>query len=74
MDVLRLIEARIGKWMAYSDFCMNSEMSLPHCRTFWTWVTVAAVIAGLALAGYLAMSFIRGRGHMGEDSSTNGRR
>jgi len=61
MEVLRLIEARIAKWMAYSDYCMNSDLSLPHCRTFWTWVTIVFVIAGLALAGYMAMGFIKGR-------------
>ena len=70
MEVLRLIEARIAKWMAYSDYCMNSDLSLPHCRAFWTWVTIVVVIAGLALAGYMATSFIRGRDRTGQDRDT----
>lgn len=73
MEVLRLIEARIARWMAYSDYCMNSDLSLPHCRTFWTWVTIVVVIAGLALGGYLVMSFIRGRESIGAERDTETR-
>jgi hypothetical protein len=57
MEALRIIEARIAKWMAYSDYCMNSDFGVPHCRTFWVWAGVVAALAAVGLAVYVARQF-----------------
>ena len=57
MDVLRLIEARIARWMAYSDYCMNSDFDLLHCRTFWIWAAIAGTVLAAGIAVYVARQF-----------------
>lgn len=57
MEALGIIEARIARWMAYSDYCMNSDFGVPHCRTFWIWAGVVATLAAVGLAVYAARQF-----------------
>jgi hypothetical protein len=58
MDALRIIEARIARWMAYSDYCMNSDFGVPHCRTFWIWAGVVTALAAVSLAVYVVRQFL----------------
>jgi hypothetical protein len=69
MDWLSVMAARLAKWAAYSDYCMNSDFGLPHCRTFWTVAGVAVAIGVGVLAAYLARQFARGR--VDENSGEN---
>lgn len=55
MDFLRLIEARLGRWLAYADSCVTAETDLARCHGFWTFVAVAlGVVCAAALAGVAA--------------------
>jgi hypothetical protein len=55
VDFLRLIDAKLGRWLAYADSCVNAESDLPRCHAFWNFVGVMlaaiciAAVAGVAL-------------------------
>lgn len=52
MDFLRLIEARLARWLAYADSCVNAETELARCQGFWSFVAVAlGVVCAMAIAG-----------------------
>jgi hypothetical protein len=55
MDLLRWVDARLGRWLAYADSCVNSEVELTRCQGFWTFVAVVlGVVCLAALAGVIA--------------------
>ena len=62
MDWLATITARIAKWAAYSDYCLNSDFGLPHCRAFWIWAGILGAVAATVLAAYIAWHLLRGGG------------
>ena len=49
MDLLRLIEARLARWLAYADSCDNAETELARCQGFWNFVAVALGVICAAL-------------------------
>lgn len=73
MDWFGAIAARLGKWAAYSDYCLNSDYGLAHCRTFWHW---AWALGGLLLAGlaaYVIWEFTKGRGESRDGEAVRGK-
>jgi hypothetical protein len=60
MEMLRIIEARIAKWMAYSYYCMNADFGLPRCRTFWIWAGIAGMIVVAGIVAYVARQIFNG--------------
>ena len=61
MEILRIIEARIARWMAYSDYCMNAGFELPRCRTFWIWAGILGLLAAAGIIGYAIRQARAGR-------------
>ena len=50
MELLRLIESRVSRWLAYADSCMDADRELARCQPFWAAVvTVLAIICVVAL-------------------------
>ena len=62
MDWLSIVATRFAKWAAYSDYCMNSDFGLPHCRTFWVWAGVLGCLALGGLIAYVLRDFTKGGG------------
>jgi hypothetical protein len=59
VDFLRLIDARLGRWLAYADSCVNAEVELARCQPFWTFVAVVLGVILLAvLAGVIGKVFL----------------
>jgi hypothetical protein len=59
MDFLRFIDAKLGRWLAYADSCVNAEAELARCQPFWTFVAVAlGVVCVAALAGIIAKAIL----------------
>ena len=48
MDFLRWIDARLGRWLAYADSCVNAETELPRCQGFWSFVAFVLAVVGVA--------------------------
>lgn len=71
MDVLRFTEARIARWMAYSDYCLSSDLSLPQCRTFWIWAGVAGMIVVAGIAAYTARQILGGSESTGQNRKSD---
>jgi hypothetical protein len=58
MDFLRLIDAKLGRWLAYADSCVNAEGELARCQPFWTFVAIVlGVICVAALVGVVARTW-----------------
>ena len=52
MELLRLIDSRVGRWLAYADSCMDVDGEFGRCQPFWTAVVaVLCVICIVALVG-----------------------
>lgn len=60
MDWVSIVATRFAKWAAYSDYCMNSDFGLPHCRTFWVWAGVLGSLAVGGLIVYVVCQFAKG--------------
>jgi hypothetical protein len=59
MDLLRFIDVKLGRWLAYADSCVNAESELARCQGFWTFVAVVlGVICVAALAGVIAKAWL----------------
>lgn len=55
MELLRLIDLRIGRWLAYVDSCMTADEAIARCQPFWTLVAVAiGIICFAVLVGVIA--------------------
>ena len=55
MDLLRWIDARLGRWLAYADSCVNAETELPRCQGFWSFVAVLlGIVCVAAMAAVVA--------------------
>ena len=51
MEILTAIEARLSRWLAYADTCLNAQTELPRCQGFWTFVAVVLGVVCVAAAG-----------------------
>lgn len=51
MDLLRFLDLRIGRWLAYADSCLGDKADPARCVGFWTFV---AVLLGLICVVVLA--------------------
>ena len=59
MDFLQLIDAKLGRWLAYADSCVNAEVELARCQPFWTFVAIVLGVIGVAaLAGVIAKTWL----------------
>ena len=59
MELLNLIDMRIGRWLAYVDSCVNAEGETARCQPFWSFVaTVLAVICIVVLVSVVARIFL----------------
>lgn len=47
MELLRLIDSRIGRWLAYADSCLNAAGEVARCQSFWFLIT--AVLAAICV-------------------------
>ena len=69
MELLRLIDSRVGRWLAYADSCMDADGELARCQPFWTAVvTVLAVICIVALVGVVVRILLDRRKHTAADA------
>jgi hypothetical protein len=66
MDLLRWIDMRLGRWLAYADSCVNAETELPRCQGFWSFVGlvlgVACAAAVIAVIGKILLDRRKGPG------------
>jgi hypothetical protein len=66
MDLLRWIDVRLGRWLAYADSCVNAQTELPRCQGFWTFVAIllgiVCVAAGVAVFAKIRMDRQKGPG------------
>lgn len=53
MDILRAIDARMGRWLAYADYCLG-EGEAARCQGFWAFV--AAVLGVICVAALIAVA------------------
>ena len=61
MELLRIVETRIGRWLAYADYCVNTEEQLARCQPFWTFVVVVFGILCLVAVGAVIIKMISER-------------
>ena len=62
MDFLRWIDAKLGRWLAYADSCVNAESELARCQPFWTFVVAAlGVICVAVLVAVVAKAWLERR-------------
>jgi biopolymer transport protein ExbB/TolQ len=47
VETLRQITRQLDWWWTHAMWCVNSPVATPACKTFWTWMTIAAVVIGL---------------------------
>lgn len=70
MDLLRLIEMRVGRWLAYADSCMNADEALARCQSFWTLVAVLmgviCVVVLISVIARIVQDHRRGHGVQGD--------
>jgi len=61
MELLRIVEARIGRWLAYADYCVNAAEQLARCQPFWTFVGMVLGFVCLLALGGVIVKIIRDR-------------
>lgn len=61
METLKLIEIRIGRWLAYADRCINAEEPLPRCQPFWSFLAILAAVICLVVVATVVVIVIRER-------------
>lgn len=59
--MLRIAEARIGRWLAYADYCVNNPEELARCQPFWSFVAVVLGILTAIAVGGVILKIIRDR-------------
>jgi hypothetical protein len=66
MDLLRWIDMKLGRWLAYADSCVNAESELPRCQGFWNFaglvLGVVCVAALVAVIGKMLLDRRKGPG------------
>jgi hypothetical protein len=66
MELLRWIDAKLGRWLSYADSCVNADTELPRCQGFWSFVAVVlgivCVAAVAAVIGKVLLDRKRGPG------------
>ena len=59
MDFLRLIDMKLGRWLAYADSCINADGIPARCQPFWTFVAILlGVICIAVVAGVVAKAIL----------------
>ncbi len=59
MELLRILDFRIGRWLSYADTCLNSESELARCQGFWSFVAlILGIICVLALVSGATKYFL----------------
>ena len=61
MELLRIVEARIGRWLAYADYCVNAAEQLARCQPFWNFVGMVLGFVCLIALGGVIVKIIRDR-------------
>lgn len=61
MELLRVIELRLGRWLAYADSCVNAESELTRCQGFWAAVVWVFVVIGVGLVAGVTAGMMRER-------------
>jgi len=61
MDFLQWIGARLGRWMAYADSCVNAQTELPRCQGFWSFVAMVLGIVCVAAVAAAIGKMLRDR-------------
>jgi hypothetical protein len=61
MELLRILEARIGWWLAYADYCVNATEQLARCQPFWRFVAVILGVVCLVALGGVIIKIMRDR-------------
>ena len=74
MELLRLIDSRIGRWLAYADSCMNADGELARCQPFWIGVVaVLGIICIVALVSVVVRIFLDRRKRAAAQAGADGR-
>ena len=65
LELLRLIEVRLGRWLAYVDSCLSAEGELARCQGFWklvggTFIGICFIVVA-AVAAKTMLDRRRGR-------------
>jgi hypothetical protein len=71
MDLVKLIEIRLARWLAYVDSCLGAESELARCHGFWTLIAgMFIAICIIVIAGVTARIVLdrRSGGAIREDS------
>ena len=66
MELLRFLDFRIGRWLAYADSCMNAEAEAARCMGFWTFVAVVLGLICVAVLASVAVGVVLDRRKGGE--------
>ncbi len=61
MELLRFLDHRIGRWLAYADSCMNAEAEAARCTGFWTFVAVVLSLICVAALVSVAIRVVLDR-------------
>jgi hypothetical protein len=51
MDFFQWLDTRLGRWLAYADHCLNSDIELQRCQGFWNFVAVVLGVVCVAAVG-----------------------
>ncbi len=64
MELLRILDFRLGRWLAYADTCLNAETELARCQGFWALVAsvlgIICVVVLVSVAGKYLLDRRRG--------------
>lgn len=61
MDLFRLLELRLGRWLAYADSCLSAEIEHPRCQGFWTLVAGLFIVICLVLVAGVTAKLLQER-------------
>lgn len=61
MELLTFIGTRIGRWLAYADFCVNNEDQLARCQPFWSFVLAVLGLVCVMVGAGVITKMIRDR-------------
>ena len=59
METLRQMTRQLDAWWTHAAWCLNAPVSTPACKTFWTWMAIAAVVIGLLVLWKLLAWLLR---------------
>jgi hypothetical protein len=50
VEALKQVTRQIDAWWTYITWCAGQPVSMPACKTFWTWTAIAGAVIGLLVA------------------------